>query len=54
MLPYGAATETSTRYRNLCCALTQAGHYTEAEWAIEEAIKHLKPVCPEGRTSRAG
>jgi hypothetical protein len=39
----GRATETSTQYCELSWNLTQAGKYAEAERAIEEATKHLKP-----------
>lgn len=40
----GRATETSAYYCDLSWQLTQAGNYAEAERAIEQAIKHLKPV----------
>lgn len=40
----GRATETSAHYCDLCWEYTQAGDYAEAERAIEQAIKHLKPV----------
>ena len=40
----GRGSETSARYCDLCWKLTQAGNYVEAERAIEQAIKHLKPV----------
>jgi hypothetical protein len=40
----GRATEASARYCELSWKLTQAGKYAEAEQAIEEAIKHLKPT----------
>ena len=43
----GKATETSAYYCDLCWQLTQAGKYAEAEQAIEQAIKHLKPVVSE-------
>jgi uncharacterized repeat protein (TIGR04076 family) len=43
----GRATETSAYYCDLCWQLTQAGKYAEAEQAIEQAIKHLKPVVSE-------
>jgi uncharacterized repeat protein (TIGR04076 family) len=43
----GRATETSAYYCDLCWKLTQAGKYAEAEQAIEQAIKHLKPVVSE-------
>jgi len=39
----GRETKTSQRYRDLCWKFTQEGNYTEAERAIEQAIKHLKP-----------
>lgn len=39
----GRATEISARYCNQSWELTQAGRYAEAERAIEEATKHLKP-----------
>lgn len=39
----GRETETSKRYCDLCWKLTQAGNYAEAEQAIEQAMKHLKP-----------
>lgn len=39
----GRTTETSQYYCDLCWKLTQAGNYTEAERAIEQAILHLKP-----------
>jgi uncharacterized repeat protein (TIGR04076 family) len=39
----GHATEISARYCNQSWELTQAGRYAEAERAIEEATKHLKP-----------
>ena len=39
----GRATESSARYCNQSWELTQAGRYAEAERAIEEATKHLKP-----------
>lgn len=39
----GRETRTSQRYRDRCWKLTQEGNYTEAERAIEQAIKHLKP-----------
>jgi uncharacterized repeat protein (TIGR04076 family) len=39
----GRATETSAYYCNLSWELTQAGDYAEAERAMEEAIKHLRP-----------
>ena len=40
----GRATEASARYCELSWKLTQAGNYAQAERAIEEAIKHLKPT----------
>ncbi len=40
----GRATETSAYYCNLCWEHTQAGNYAEAERAIEQALKHLKPI----------
>jgi hypothetical protein len=40
----GRATETSAYYCDLSWQLTQAGNYAEAERAIEQALKHLKPV----------
>jgi uncharacterized repeat protein (TIGR04076 family) len=40
----GRATETSAYYCDLSWQLTQAGNYSEAERAIEQAMKHLKPV----------
>jgi len=40
----GRATETSAYYCDLSWQRTQAGSYTEAERAIEQAMKHLKPV----------
>lgn len=40
----GRATETSAHYCDLSWQLTQAGNYAEAERAIEQAIKHLKPM----------
>jgi hypothetical protein len=40
----GRATETSAYYCDLSWQLTQAGNYAEAERAIEQAMKHLKPV----------
>jgi uncharacterized repeat protein (TIGR04076 family) len=40
----GRATETSAYYCNLSWEYTQAGNYTEAERAIEQALKHLKPI----------
>jgi len=40
----GRATETSTHYCDLSWKLTQAGDYAEAERAIEQAIRHLKPA----------
>jgi uncharacterized repeat protein (TIGR04076 family) len=40
----GRATETSAYYCDLSWQLTQAGSYAEAERAIEQAMKHLKPV----------
>jgi uncharacterized repeat protein (TIGR04076 family) len=40
----GKATETSAYYCDLSWQLTQAGNYSEAERAIEQAMKHLKPV----------
>ena len=43
----GRATETSAYYCDLCWQLTQAGKYAEAEQAIEQAMKHLKPVVGE-------
>jgi uncharacterized repeat protein (TIGR04076 family) len=43
----GRATETSAYYCDLCWQLTQAGKYAEAEQAIEQAMKHLKPVVSE-------
>lgn len=39
----GRATETSEYYCSLCWKLTQAGNYSEAERAIEQALKHLNP-----------
>ena len=39
----GRETKISTHYCDLCWKLTKAGNYTEAERAIEQAIKHLKP-----------
>jgi uncharacterized repeat protein (TIGR04076 family) len=39
----GRETMISQRYRDLCWKLTQEGNYTDAERAIEQAIKHLKP-----------
>lgn len=39
----GRETKTSKGYCDLCWKLSQAGNYTEAERAIEQAIKHLKP-----------
>jgi uncharacterized repeat protein (TIGR04076 family) len=38
------ATETSAYHCDLSWQLTQAGNYAEAERAIEQAMKHLKPV----------
>lgn len=40
----GRATETSAYYCDLGWELTQAGNYAEAKRAIEQAIKHLKPI----------
>jgi uncharacterized repeat protein (TIGR04076 family) len=40
----GRATETSKHYCDLCWKLTQEGDYAEAERAIDQAIKHLKPA----------
>jgi uncharacterized repeat protein (TIGR04076 family) len=40
----GRATETSAYHCDLSWQLTQAGNYAEAERAIEQAMKHLKPV----------
>jgi len=40
----GRATEASAHYCDLSWQLTQAGKYVEAEEAIEQAIKHLKPI----------
>ena len=40
----GRATETSEHYCDLCWKLTQEGDYAEAERAIDQAIKHLKPT----------
>ena len=40
----GRATEASAHCCHLSWQLTQAGNYPEAERAIEEATKHLKPV----------
>lgn len=39
----GRDTKISAHYYDLCWKFTQAGNYTEAEQAIEKAIKHLKP-----------
>lgn len=41
----GRETETSARYCDLCWRLVQEGNYIEAERAIEQAIRHLKPAC---------
>lgn len=43
----GRETETSAHYRDLCWELTQTGNYSEAEKAIENAMKHLKPRTEE-------
>jgi len=40
----GKATETSEYYCDLCWKLTQEGDYAGAERAIDQAIKHLKPI----------
>jgi len=40
----GRETKTSARYCDLCWKLTQEGNYVEAEQAIEQAIRHLKPA----------
>ena len=39
----GKATETSAHYCDLCWNLTQERKFAEAEQAIEQAIRHLKP-----------
>jgi len=43
----GRTTETSEYHCELCWKLTQVGSYIEAERAIEQAIKHLKPNTRE-------
>jgi uncharacterized repeat protein (TIGR04076 family) len=43
----GRATEASAYYCDLSWKLTQAGEYAEAERAMEEAIKHLRPDSPQ-------
>jgi uncharacterized repeat protein (TIGR04076 family) len=40
----GRATERSEYHCNRCWAFTQDGDYAQAERAIEQAIKHLRPV----------
>lgn len=40
----GRATETSKHYSNLYWKLTQEDDYDEAEQAIDQDIKHLKPT----------
>lgn len=44
----GRATKTSARYCDLCWKLTKAGKYSEAERAIEQAIRRLKPLAEAG------
>lgn len=39
----GRVTKTSAHYCSLCWRLTKAGKYEEAESAIQQALKHLKP-----------
>ena len=39
----GRESKTSQRYYDRCWKLTQEANYAEAERAIEQAIRHLKP-----------
>lgn len=39
----GRVTQASAYYCSLCWKLTKAGKYEEAEFAIGQALKHLKP-----------
>ncbi len=41
----GRATKTSEHYCDLCWRLTQAGKHVEAERAVKQAIKNLKPIA---------